>query len=64
MEYRGGCFGLSRNILHLFYIEKQGMAMRFEVGGGSAAALLGYAVDVYFSYSVEQRAGVVTCRDG
>jgi hypothetical protein len=38
-KYIGGCFGLSRNIL-LFYIEKQGMAMRFEVGGGSAAALL------------------------
>jgi len=29
-----------RNILHLFYIEKQGMAMRLGKKGGAAAALL------------------------
>jgi hypothetical protein len=30
MGVYGDCFGLSRDILGLFYIEKQGMAMRLE----------------------------------
>jgi hypothetical protein len=36
-----GYFALDMDILRLFYIEKQGLAMRLEEGGGAAAALLG-----------------------
>jgi hypothetical protein len=39
-EVYGGCFCLSMDIFHSFYIKKQGMAMRLEEGGGAAAALL------------------------
>jgi hypothetical protein len=35
----GGCFGLSRDILHLFYIEKQGMAMRLEAAALPLSAI-------------------------
>jgi hypothetical protein len=40
MGVYAGCFGLSMDFLRLFYIEKQGLAMRLEEGGGSAATLL------------------------
>ena len=36
----GDYFGLSRDILHLFYIEKQGLAMRLGTECGASAALL------------------------
>jgi hypothetical protein len=40
LGFEGGCFCLSRDILHLFCIEKQGLAMRLGKEGGSVAALL------------------------
>jgi hypothetical protein len=36
----GGCLGLSRSILGLFYIEKQGLVIRLGKEDGSVAALL------------------------
>jgi hypothetical protein len=57
VEVYGNCFGLSRDFWYLFCVEKQGLAMRLEAGGGSVAALLRNHPIFLSSYSARGHLG-------